>query len=128
MKLVTAIGRHLDVDILARKLKICFCILGDQTASMSQEDTQAPANVLHSYAAAVDNAEAYICLYNISYQLFQVVFIDLESLTNRDASLFTRRLAPHATSVSCVCTSPAAASSLWLRACYYHQVCSCSHL
>ena len=45
----------------------------------SQEDTQSPANALHAYAAAVDNAEVYMCLYNISHQHFQVFFIDLES-------------------------------------------------
>ena len=34
---------------------------------------------LHSYAATMDGAEACICLYNISYQHFQLVFLDLES-------------------------------------------------
>ena len=70
---------NFDVEILARELKICFCILGDQATSMSREDDPAPADVLHAYAATPEDAEVYVCLYNISFQHFQLAVFDLES-------------------------------------------------
>ena len=69
----------LDISILAAEFKICFCILGNQATSMSRRATQAPADVLHSYTATVTDAQVYVCLYNISFQHFQLIFFDLES-------------------------------------------------
>ena len=70
-------GTHWDIDILARELKIGFCIVGNQPVD-SSEDGVLPASVLHSYAA-IEDVESYICLYNISNQHFQLMVLDLES-------------------------------------------------
>ena len=70
---------HTDVDILSQELHVCFCIFGNEPVQVKQQGSHGAASVLHSYAATMDGAEACICLYNISYQHFQLVFLDLES-------------------------------------------------
>ena len=70
---------HTDVDILSHELHVCFCIFGNEPVQVKQQASQGAASVLHSYAATMDGVEACICLYNISYQHFQLLFLDLES-------------------------------------------------
>ena len=70
---------HWDVDVLAKELKICFCIVGNEPVSAPVRGEDLPANGLHSYAAAVEDPEAYVCLYNVSHQHFQVLVLDLDS-------------------------------------------------
>ena len=70
---------HTDVDILSQELHVCFCIFGNEPVQVKQQGSHGAASVLHSFAATMDGAEACICLYNISYQHFQLVFLDLES-------------------------------------------------
>eukprot|EP00435_Cladocopium_sp_Y103_P033563 s119_g8.t1 len=70
---------QVDIDILSRELQICFYTFGNEPVSQPAEGSQEPANVLHSFAASVDSAEVSICLYNISFQHFQSLFLDLET-------------------------------------------------
>ena len=70
---------HTDVDILSQELHVCFCIFGNEPVQVKQQGSHGAASVLHSYAATMDGAEVCICLYNISYQHFELVFLDLES-------------------------------------------------
>ena len=70
---------HWDVDVLAKELKICFCIVGNEPVSAPVRGEDLPANCLHSYAAAVEDPAAYVCLYNVSHQHFQVLVLDVDS-------------------------------------------------
>ena len=56
-----------------------FLHLWKEPVQFKQEASLGTASVLHAYAAAMDGEEACICLYNISYQQFQLVLLDLES-------------------------------------------------
>lgn len=70
---------QLDVDILSKELKINFCIVGNEPVSSIPGSASGPPSVLHTYACAVEDATLYTCLYNISYQHYQALFLDLET-------------------------------------------------
>ena len=89
--LQTVVARHLseagnnhwatdlDVDILSKELRICFCIVGNEPVSAVPAEGEVVPNVLHAYTDAPADVKLWVSLYNISHQHFQSLFFDLES-------------------------------------------------
>ena len=69
----------LDVDILSKELKICFCIVGNEPVGAVPAEGEVVPNVLHAYTDAPADVKLWVSLYNISHQHFQSLFFDLES-------------------------------------------------
>ena len=70
---------HMDVDILSKELKICFCILGNEPVSAVPAEGAVAPSVLHAYACVTNDVSVWVSLYNIGNQHFQALFLDLEN-------------------------------------------------
>ena len=69
----------MDVDILSKELKICFCILGNEPVSAVPAEGAVVPSVLHAYACVTNDVSVWVSLYNIGNQHFQALFLDLEN-------------------------------------------------